>query len=87
MKSLVRFVRPSAEPPRPDSEGRSRHDPRPRWQMTLKLLAFVAIGALLGFGYHKLIGCRSGTCPITANPYISTAYGAVMGFLVSGGFK
>jgi hypothetical protein len=55
--------------------------------MTLKLLAFVAIGALLGFGYHKLIGCRSGTCPITANPYISTAYGAVMGFLVSGGFK
>jgi hypothetical protein len=55
--------------------------------MTIKLLAFVAIGALAGFGYHKLIGCRTGTCPITANPYISTVYGAVMGFLLSGGIR
>lgn len=53
--------------------------------MILHTLAYVAGGAVLGFGYHKLVGCSSGSCPITANPYISTLYGAVMGFLVSGG--
>lgn len=53
--------------------------------MILHTLAYVGGGALLGFGYHKLVGCSSGACPITANPYISTLYGAVMGFLVSGG--
>lgn len=52
--------------------------------MLLHTLAYVVGGAVLGFAYHKLVGCRSGACPITANPYISTIYGAVMGFLVGG---
>jgi len=54
--------------------------------MLLHTFAYVAGGAAFGFGYHKLVGCSSGACPITANPYISTLYGAVMGFLVSGSF-
>lgn len=54
-------------------------------KMILHTLAYVAGGAGLGFAYHKLVGCSSGACPITANPYISTLYGAVMGFLVGGG--
>lgn len=53
--------------------------------MILHTLAFVGGGAVVGFAYHKLVGCSTGACPITANPYISTLYGAVMGFLVSGG--
>ena len=28
------------------------------------------------------IGCQSGTCPITSNPYISIAYGAIIGYLL-----
>lgn len=72
---------------RPDEAVQASPGGAPRRKMTLKLLAFVAVGALIGFGYHKLIGCRTGACPITANPYISTVYGAVMGFLLSGGFK
>lgn len=51
----------------------------------MKVFLYVAVGALLGFAYHKLVGCRTGVCPITANPYISTVYGGVMGFLASGG--
>ncbi len=47
----------------------------------------VLLGAALGFGYHRLVGCRSGACPITANPYVSTVYGAVMGYLLSGGAR
>ena len=53
----------------------------------LKTLAFVALGALLGYGYHRLVGCRTGACPITANPYISTLYGAVISYLLSGGMR
>jgi hypothetical protein len=56
-----------------------------RATMILHTLAYVGGGAVLGFGYHKLVGCSTGACPITANPYISTLYGAVMGFLVGGG--
>jgi hypothetical protein len=47
-------------------------------------LAFIAGGAVLGFGYYKLVGCRTGACPITANPFVATLYGALMGFLASG---
>ena len=55
--------------------------------MTLRLILFVLVGAVVGYGYHRLVGCRTGACPITANPYISTVYGAVMGYLVSGGLR
>jgi hypothetical protein len=52
--------------------------------MTLKLVLYVLGGAAAGLAWQKVIGCRTGTCPITSNPYISTMYGAVMGFLLSG---
>jgi hypothetical protein len=42
----------------------------------------VVIGAAGGFLYYKFVGCASGTCPITANPWSSTIYGAVMGLLI-----
>jgi len=56
------------------------------WTM-LKLALYILGGALLGFAYHRLVGCRSGACLITANPYVSTVYGAVMGYLMSGGVR
>jgi hypothetical protein len=54
-------------------------------KMLLHTLAYVAGGGIVGFAYHKIVGCRSGACPITANPYISTIYGALVGFLAGGG--
>ena len=45
------------------------------------MLTGLAAGALLGFAYYFFIGCRSGTCAITSNPYISTAYGALIGLV------
>lgn len=42
-----------------------------------------AIGGVLGYLYYKIIGCSSGTCPITSKPLNSVLYGAVMGLLIS----
>ncbi|RMF58411.1 MAG: hypothetical protein D6748_08765 [Calditrichaeota bacterium] len=52
-----------------------------------RVALFGAIGGLLGFGYYYFIGCNSGTCPITSNPYISTIYGFVMGAVLGWGGK
>ena len=40
------------------------------------------IGAVGGYMYYRLVGCVSGTCAITSNPYLSTLYGSVMAGLV-----
>ncbi len=55
-----------------------------RLTMDIAQLGFVALGAGAGYAWHRLVGCRSGACPITANPYVSTLYGAAMGFLFGG---
>ncbi len=53
----------------------------------VRLIVGVLIGATLGFAYFRLVGCSSGLCPITANPYISTLYGALIGALLSGAWS
>lgn len=51
--------------------------------MTVRIIAVIT-GGLLGFAYYRFIGCRSGSCPITGNPYFSVLWGAILGFLISG---
>jgi hypothetical protein len=41
----------------------------------------VVLGAGGGFLFYRFVGCRSGSCPITSNPWLSTLYGAFLGFL------
>ncbi len=50
----------------------------------LRRAAVAAAGALAGYAYYYYIGCVNGTCAITSNPYISTAYGAVIALLLAG---
>jgi hypothetical protein len=50
----------------------------------MKIFAGLLIGAVIGFLYYKFVGCSTGTCPITSNPFMSVIYGAVMGMLVTG---
>lgn len=42
----------------------------------------VFLGAAGGFAYSRYIGCKSGACPLTSNPWISTLYGALLGALM-----
>ena len=46
-----------------------------------KFILPVAIGAALGYTYYYFIGCNTGSCPITSNPYTTTAYGALIGLI------
>jgi hypothetical protein len=49
----------------------------------LKYVIAAVAGGLLGFAIYKFIGCSTGSCPITSNPYISIIYGVVMGLLIA----
>lgn len=46
-----------------------------------RVLISTLAGALIGYLYYRFIGCYSGTCGITSDPYISTVYFALMGLI------
>jgi hypothetical protein len=45
------------------------------------------IGGTAGYAYYYYVGCVSGTCAITSNPYISTLYGMAAAALLIDGKK
>lgn len=45
------------------------------------------VGAIGGYAYYYFIGCNTGSCPLTSNPYISVIFGAVIGYLLLDMFK
>ena len=52
------------------------------WKRYLPMMILAVVGLIAGFLYYRLVGCVSGACPITSNPYISTVYGGVLGTLI-----
>jgi len=50
--------------------------------VVVKSLIVIAFAGL-GYLYYIFIGCRSGVCPITSSPFMSTGYGAVIGAFVA----
>ena len=51
------------------------------WIKTKYFLPLI-LGAAGGFLYYTYVGCN-GSCPISGDPYISTAYGAMIGGLLT----
>jgi hypothetical protein len=47
----------------------------------------VIAGGVGGFLYYNSVGCSSGSCSITANPWVSIIWGAFFGYFASGLFK
>ena len=45
------------------------------------------VGAVGGYIYYLEVGCNSGSCAITSNPYMSMLWGAAIGYLVFDLFK
>jgi hypothetical protein len=47
----------------------------------------LAVGAAGGFIYYKTVGCSTGSCPITSNPWMSILWGSVTGYLLGSLFN
>lgn len=51
----------------------------------LRVVVGAVIGAGAGFAMYKFIGCRTGACPLTANPYVAMALWGIMGIVLASG--
>ena len=62
-----------------------------KMKLKLKGSAFqiigIVLGAIAGYVYYAKVGCVSGTCAITSNPWMSILWRGIMGYLVSNIFK
>jgi len=45
---------------------------------------FTIVGACAGLGYYYLVGCSTGSCPITSHPVRAMMYMGLIGWLLSG---
>ena len=52
-----------------------------------KLLISMAIGGIAGYAYYYFVGCTTGSCPISSNPYLMTGYGLGAGLVLGWDFK
>lgn len=43
----------------------------------------ILIGGVSGFLFYHFIGCNSGSCAITGNPYSSVITGSLLGFFIT----
>jgi hypothetical protein len=51
--------------------------------MIVRILIGAVLGAFVSLAYYKFSGCRSGTCPITSDPYASALFGIVLGAILA----
>lgn len=49
-------------------------------------IIITVLGVIAGYLYWRYIGCASGTCPIKSKWYLSSLYGGVFAYLISGFF-
>jgi len=47
----------------------------------LRLFAGAVIGGAAGYAMYRFVGCPTGACPITSNPWTSTLVGIIIGAL------
>jgi hypothetical protein len=45
----------------------------------LKAFFGMLVGGALGFAAYRFIGCTTGACPLTSNPWVSTLLGLALG--------
>lgn len=60
------------------SGGKKLNKPAAR---AIKLVLLTAAGAAAGYLYYRLVGCRTGACPLTSHPVRSALFGAATGFV------
>ncbi|MDD3108998.1 MAG: hypothetical protein PHV49_07325 [Alistipes sp.] len=63
------------------------NDKRSWWRSVRWTLAGALLGILAGGLYWRFVGCSSGSCPITASPWLSMLWGGAMGALLGSSVK
>ena len=43
------------------------------------------VGGVLGLAMYRFVGCRTGACPLTANPFVAMFIWGLMGVLLASG--
>ncbi len=51
----------------------------------LRMVIGVVVGAGVGYAMYRFVGCRTGACPLTANPWVAMAIWGAMGGMLAGG--
>lgn len=72
---------------KPSSE--SNRSFKDRFFSIIPLISLIGlvVGAIGGYVYYIEIGCNSGSCAITSNPFMSVIWGAAIGYLVFDMFR
>jgi hypothetical protein len=52
-------------------------------QFSWKHLIGLAVGLVGGYIYYRTVGCASGACPITSNPWLTLIWGGIIGYLLA----
>ena len=58
---------------------------RKRMNLLIRAAVGALIGAAVGFAMYRYVGCKTGACPITANPYTSVLIYGLLGAFVAAG--
>lgn len=51
----------------------------------VRILVGAAVGAGIGYLMYRFVGCRTGACPITANPWTAMFVWGLVGALLASG--
>jgi hypothetical protein len=62
-----------------NTKGNMENKEKKKIPRLVRIAIGILVGAGLGYGYYYFIGCTSGSCPITSNPWNSTIAGMVLG--------
>jgi high-affinity Fe2+/Pb2+ permease len=49
----------------------------------IQIVIGAIVGGVVGFLFYRFVGCKSGSCAIASNPYLSTIYWAFLGALLT----
>ncbi len=56
------------------------HFLRPKsWRVAARVAILGVLGAGAGLAYWWYVGCETGGCPITSNPFLTAGFGAAFG--------
>ncbi|MCE9612769.1 MAG: DUF6132 family protein [Lentisphaerae bacterium] len=53
--------------------------------MMLRPILGAVIGAAIGFAMYRFVGCKTGACPLTANPWVAMMLWGLIGALAAAG--